>query len=292
MSSATSLSPTNMPNTKTKQRNYGLVIEPIVEGDHYVLSGYSAIAQRPVIMPEGHGWSAFKPLPELQERNGLETMNCTVFGTHNAYETLARKKDFNDFPRDCSERYGGVVCATTPTGNSPHAVVEIIRTVAGVIPELVLPWTDEIDTWDEFYHPKPMDDGLLALGSAMLKRFTFGHEWVFNGRDADKAKKLIYALERGTVCISMFAWRKEGEYYVKPAGATDNHWLQLLDYVKNKYWLVYDHYEDVEKKIKWNTDFTMAKVYYLERGTTIVKKNFWDSIWDNFAALFTKIRGL
>lgn len=267
-------------------KNFGLDLNPIVPGDHYVLGGYSGITDRSILMPKGHGWGAYKPASELQNRYGLETMNCTVFGTHNALETLAKFHGFVDFPNDCSERYNGVMCATTPWGNDPHDVIETIRTVSGVIPEQLLPWTDDIDTWDEYYHPRPMDSTLKGIGQSILKRFKISHEWLFNGSDSDKASKLINGLERGTVALTMYAWRVNGTLYYKNPTDVDNHWLQLLDYKEKQYWILYDHYEEVEKKIAWNTDFNAAKVFYMENIEQTTPKTFFDKLWDSFTKLF------
>lgn len=259
-----------MEDLKYEIINHGFVADEIAE-NHYIL-GASRFAGAPALMPGGHGWSKYKPAPEIQNKNGVETMNCSNYGTHNALETLAAFLGFDDFPKDCSERYSGVGTGTSRTGNSPHTAIEIIRTQIGAIPEKLLPFDDTVLTWDEYYSPKPMSEQLLEIGKKLLTLFEIGHDWVFTGGTlADKQEKLMTALERGTCAVSVYAWVSKqtdaGIRYVKPDGATDNHWVQLLDYEQGSWWLVYDHYDDVLKYLEWDYNFGFAKVYYLSRLT-------------------------
>lgn len=258
-----------MKKIALKIQNHGFVADAI-SVDQYVL-GASRFSARPILMPGGHGWGKFKPAVEIQRKNGVETMNCSNYGTHNALETLAAFSGFEDFPKNCSERYSGVGTGTTRSGNTPHTVAEIIRNEIGVIPEAELPFDESINSWDEYYSPKPMAPELLARGKKTLARFEIGHDWVFvDGALADKQEKLGVALERGTVALSVYAWMSaEGEdgntYYIKRPGTPDNHWVQLLDFKEGAWWLVYDHYDKAEKYLAWEYDFCFAKVYYLDR---------------------------
>lgn len=79
-----------------------------------------------------------------------------------------------------------------------------------------------------------------------------------------KQELLKQALSRGTVAVSVNAWNLEGGYYVKRG--EDNHWVQLVDYEEGKWWLIYDHYEPVLKKVAWDTDFYSAKLYFLTKN--------------------------
>jgi len=258
----------------------GLILNPIIENEHYVLGGFSGVADRPVLLKGGHGWGKYKPSKEIQKQHGLETMACTNYGTHNCLESLASFHGFNDFPRDCSERYIGVISENTRQGNDPHKVIEKIRQF-GAVPEALLPWTPDIDSWDEFYHPNPMDENMVAMGQRLLRKFKISHEWVFNGSHVkDKDKKLIEALSRGTVALSVRAWKKKGTYYTKERLEQDNHWVQLLDYKEGKYWIVYDQYDPVEKKLTWDYNFFAAKIYYLERlPETSGTLDFFERMW-------------
>ncbi len=266
-----------------EKQGHGLQLNPIVENDHYVLGGYSGVSNRPILMPNGHGWGAFKPKPEVQNKNGLETMNCTNYGTDNALETLASFHEFDAFPKDCSERYGGITTGTTKYGNDPHEVIEKVRKEVGVIPEVVLPFNQYIETWEDYYSPNPVG-ALSSLGKKILEKFKIQHDWVFNSREWSESKieALKKALEVGTVCVSVTAWKQRKGLFYKEDNDADNHWLQLLDYKEGKVWKVYDHYEQAEKDLEWHYNFNAAKVYYMERITEPTKRNFWDIVWDLF----------
>lgn len=226
------------------------------------------------LMPLGHGWGAFVPPYERQHNGKLETMNCTVYASLNALETLANKLGLKRFPKNCSERFSGVLAGTSTDGNTPQQACEAIRKW-GVIPDLLLPFSDSIKEWDEYYHPNPMDEDLIRVGQNSLKEFVIGHEYVFNGHVPIEGRqtRLIKALERGTVCVSVHAWKdKEGIYY-KGAGDYDNHWTHLVDYVEGKYWIVRDTYAPHEKKLDWNYEFQTAKLYFLKPNTTGITPN-------------------
>lgn len=224
------------------------------------------------LMPGGHGWGKYLPDTEPQKRN-IETMACTVYASLTAYETLARFKGFKDFPKDCSERFSAILAEVAPDGNSPHKSCEAIRK-HGVIEEELLPFTDKMTKWEEYYIPKPMIPEYLELGKEVLSRFTLGHEYVFNGSIGitSKQDKLIEALGRGTVCVSVKAWKKKGDLYYK-GNEYDNHWTFLVDYKDGEYWVVRDTYAPYDKKLAWDYDFQTAKLYFLTRKTEADKKN-------------------
>ena len=250
-------------------RDYGLVVKP-AEPDHWKMGQGKARAVFGAgeLKPDGD-WSKYDPKRELQRRNGLETSNCTNFGTGNALLALAKFLGFKDFVQNSSERYTGVMTGTTPDGNDPHQVIETIRTISGLIEEDNLPWKDE-DTWSEYYSPNPMDQERKNLGESLLRKFVIGQEWVFppfNGlTPAQKKERLQEALKRGTVCVSVRAWKKEDGIYVKKVGEADTHWLWLMEYDSKGYPIVRDQYDPFVKKLSPEYDFFMAKVYFLKRN--------------------------
>jgi hypothetical protein len=263
--------------------NYGLIHEPIVVGEHYELRGYTKI-DSPVVNPSGD-WEKYAPLPENQGSpvKFFDSRNCVGYGTLNALETLARFWGY-DFPHDCSERYAGVTGGNTKNGNSPHRMIEAIRAWAGVIPESTLPFSEHIHTWEDYYHPSPMSPDFLSLGYKAVQRFDIGHEWVFNGNDEeDKAVRLMDALKRGTVGVSVRAWSKgKNGLYKKSRKQADTHWVQLVGFVEGKYWRVFDSYDVKDKNstrtyfkdLEWDYNFDMAKVYYLSLRNQADRNDF------------------
>jgi hypothetical protein len=239
-------------------QNHGFIADDLAP-EQYVMGGYTKLAGIPVL-PGGH-WTPYIPTDdELQERNGLETMNCSNYGTLNCLETLLYKKYTLRF--DGSERYTGVMTGTTPEGNSPHKVIETIRTDCGLIAEQYLPFDQHIHVWEEYYAPNPMSAFLLKMGKEFLTQWQIGHEWVFtSGALKDKQQKLLEALQYSPIGVSVDAWQEDNGLYVKDVGADDNHWVMLYDYVEGEYWNILDQYDNTHKKLAWDYDFRFAKRY-------------------------------
>lgn len=252
-------------------QHHGFQFEP-TKPDHWVMGSGKATERfgGSALMPYGHGWQASKPEAELQSKNNFETMACTIFGSLNAWETLAKFLGFTDFPSNCSDRFNAIIAGITPQGGSPQGSAESIRKT-GTIPEAVLPFSENIYDWAQFYSPDPMTQEYLALAKTITDKFILGYELVFNGVAAGKPNLLKSALARGPVCVSMFAWKinqATGNYF-KASTDTDNHWVQVLDYVDGKYWIIFDQYEPFIKYVDWNTDFQTSMVYFLSRNNQI-----------------------
>jgi hypothetical protein len=245
-------------------KNYGFIAPKITSEDYSL----GALKQKgfkfEVLQPNGQ-WIDFLPEFEHQRRHGLETYNCTNFGTLNALEILHRR--LYNLEENYSERYLGVLSNTSQQGNEPHAVAETIRKY-GCIPEEFLPWSDHIDTWNEYYSPRPMTQNYVNIGEHWKDNYDFGHEWVWTWSSLSLTKKqelLMEHLKESPIGISVYAWTKnpQGLYY-KPSGYRDNHWVVLVGYEHKKYWLVYDSYNEKVKKVDWNNNFSWAKKYYLK----------------------------
>lgn len=253
----------------TLVKQHGLKLKK-PELDHWVMGSGKATARFGAgdLKPDGD-WSKHDPLRELQRRNGLETYNCTNFGTGNALLALASFLGYKDFVKNISERYTGVMTGTTKSGNDPHHVIERIRSFCGLIPEDRLPWTTE-STFQTYYAPNPMDETLVAEGQKILKQFVIGQEWVFpygtRLTPEKKQDKIKEALRRAPVCVSVRAWNKEGNVYTKAVGAQDTHWVWLMKYDKNGYPIIRDQYIPFEKRLAKNYDFNASKMYFLSRN--------------------------
>lgn len=249
-------------------KNYGFQI-PVIEDDHYIL-GVAGRTQLQASILQGDGdWTDFLPEIEIQRQNGLETMNCTVYGTLNAYEILLLRKF--GIKSNFSERYTGVCAKTSKTGNDPHRVAESVRK-DGIIADSLLPWSKDIDEWEEYYSPNPMTRDLMNEGFKTLQKYVFGHDWVFvDGDLKNKQDMLQIALQYSPVCVSVNAWKKRKGLYYKKKGEQDNHWCTLYKYDKGKKWYIFDHYDDTHKELEWDYDFGFAKRYNIEVNTKPVK---------------------
>src|SRR3990167_4260965 len=220
------------------------------------------------VLVESGNWTPYLPAHELQNKNNLETMNCVAYGTQNCLELLMCRK-FGVCGLDYSERYTGILAETTPQGNTPNKVAQTIRH-NGVILESALPFSEEINTWEEYYAPKPMTGGYTWAGAGWLKKHTFFHEWLTPSKD-----ELMRALKCSPVGISVEAWKaRNGLYY---SDGAPNHWVALIGYEEGRFWWVEDQYEPFIKKLEWDYPFQMAKVYFVEEIK--VKKNILSRLW-------------
>lgn len=265
--------------------HHGLLLNP-KESDHWeVGSGLATERFGGVGLNPTGDWTPWRPPDEAQSRSGFDTDGCAVFGTLKAWIVLAKFYGFTDFPQDLSERYTGVMAGTTLTGTDPHVVAEVTRTTAGAVPQAVMPWTEDIDTYDEYYN-KPMAQSLLPFGKELLNKFELGHEWVFPWGSTytpeQKATLLTTALKRGTVCVSVDGNYEEDAQgnLTKPVGAQDSHWVLLLN--QNT---IDDQYIPFVKTLAENYDHNSAKLYFMKRNTQ-ASQNFWSGVWNNFANLW------
>lgn len=248
---------------------YGFCAEPHKPEDWFLGSKKATKRFGPgELMPDGHGWEDHLPRKEMQRDNGVETMACTVYAPLNCLETLADYHGFDDFPSNCSERFNAILAGVSRNGNPPYTSAESIRR-SGVIPSERLPFDDSIDAFEKFYSPKPMRSEFLTEGLSILKKYVIGNEWVFNpfGLNFGKDKKelLKIALGRGTVAVSVYAWRERDGLYFKERQWTDNHIVQLVDYREGRYWKVYDTYEKTLKKLEWEYPFENAILFFLDK---------------------------
>jgi len=243
---------------------HGFKFKPSEEGEWHLGSGLATERFGATTLNPGGQWDKWVPKAEKQRRR-LETQGCTIYHSLNAWETLANFYGYKDFPPNCSERYNGVLANIGPDGQDPHTSCEAIRNF-GVIPEATLPFSEDIYDWAQFYSPKPMDEDYVKLGQSVIRRYELGHEYVFNGGIGvtSKAHLLMKALERGTVCVSVHAWKQKNGIYYKDEGDFDNHWTHVVGYKEGKYWLIRDSYEPFEKKVAWDTNFQSAKLYFMK----------------------------
>lgn len=208
------------------------------------------------VLNPARDWSAYLPQLELQNL-GVETNNCTAYGTLNALETLLKQRGI---AANYSERYLGIVAGTTD-GNDPNTVAEAVRHF-GVIDEDLLPW-DKPGTIEEYWSPKPMTNTLLNEGKKWLKQFTFKHYWVFDTEDPLEVKrqKIKDALLFSPLGISVYAWISDGPVYIKPGNTVDNHWCVLYGYNNDGTWNIFDSYDYSHKILDKDFNFDMAKLY-------------------------------
>jgi len=263
---------------------YGLLHDEIQPED-YVLGGHKLSG---TVLMETGDWSSYLPLWEAQERLGVETMSCATFATLNALEALFLYHF--DAERNYSDRYNAIMSGTTIVGNSPQTVIESIRNDAGVIPESLFPF-GEPKSFAEYH--SGVEKHMMVEGARWLDKYEIGHEWVFNGGNGEsKSRAIMEALKYSPIGVSVKAWEKDGEYYVKNESEVDNHWVTAFRAVEGEYIEIYDQYEVEEspfKRVKWGTNFNMAKRYSLKKKEKVEQINWFIDILNR---LWLFIKGL
>lgn len=234
---------------KTKRIADGYV-EDIIAPDHF-LGG--SLPQE--VLQKNRDWRPFMPDGERQSRNGVETNNCTAFGTLSAQEAYMRRK--YNFNVNWSDRYLGERAGTRGAGNSPHTVVESQRTYAGMVPEEVLPFSDRIQSQEDYFSGVEFRHKLMGLH--WLNEWEVQHEWVLNGTETNWQDQIYDALQYSPIGIAVQAWSRNGDRYVRTGH--DTHWCVLVGAKKKDHWLIYDSYAPFFKELDWDFKFFRAKRY-------------------------------
>lgn len=255
--------------------NHGLVEEQIISKQDYFLGSKLSLAQETV---DSRGsWIKYLPKDEIQAKNGIETNSCVSFGILNAIEILMKAKFGSAM--NYSDRYLAIASETKQNGNTITKVCETLRKISGCVEEELLPFDENITTYEQFFSPIPLNKKYYDKGREWLNRYDFGHEWV----NTDK-NSLCEGLTYSPLGVSVLAWAENEEgLYFKPQGAPNNHFTLLVDYEWNKHWVVYDTYPGSDGKfikyLDWNYEFGNTKRFSID---IINKKNCFNLINDYF----------
>jgi len=212
-------------------------------------------------------WRPYIPLGERQDLNGIEPYACASFNTLSALETLIRRQ----FGRaeNFADRYLAYISGTGPKrGNSPHVVAETLRKLGDVEEGL---WPFSGTTYDQYYQLPPASLSTLAR-RFFSDRYDLKHDYV-----PSDPMLMWDALQYSPLGASVYAWvRDTDDYYIKPKGVRDNHWVYIIHGVPGDYWLIADSYIDDEgvfiKKVPWDYDFEIVKRYSITEKLTQEQK--------------------
>lgn len=243
----------------TPIKNYGF-IAPVITPEHWVLG---ASAMPLVIRTELADWEPALSYNELQNKK-FETYNCTSFNTLKQIQ-MYMKLVFG-INVNYSDRFLGIMAGTKAPGNDPQIVCEAIRHY-GLIPEEMLPFSDDLENIDEYYSFKGADrEACLAEGRRWLERFEFFHEWAFgDGLSVeDRLKNMEISLKTSPLALAMYAWYPDGDGVYIKAGR-ENHWTLVykIEDLKRIVQRVSDSYEPFLKIADQEINF--CKRIYIER---------------------------
>ena len=258
-------------------KQYGFVAPVITEEDYTFGSGQLGAE---ILQPDGQ-WDDYLPPEELQRLRGVESMSCVSFATLTSIQILLKRKYGED--KNYSERFTAILAETNRIGTTPKKVSEAIRK-KGTIPDTLLPFSSDIASWSEYHSPTPMLMDFLDKGLKWLETHDFGYDWVFTGGSLENKKnKLKQALQSSPVCVSVYAWQQNGEYYIKPEGVRDTHLTVCYGYVDGAYWKIFDTYDMTHKKLVWEYSFGLAQRYTIDKKEINVvsesKVSWWQDFW-------------
>ncbi len=247
-------------------------IAPIIDPKAYVL-GQGNVPLK--VLKRDGDWRNGKQTKEIQSNLSFDTYNCTGFNTLNQieqYEFVAFGESNN-----YSDRWLGIIAGTKPPGNDPQTVYEAIRKY-GLIPDEMLPYSDDLQNVDEYYSFKGANmEACYAEGRKWLERKKFYHEWVFDSDQPnhEKINNMKVALRYSPLAIAVFAWSQDEKgIYIRLGN--DTHWTSMPSY--DIYQRIYDSYEPVEKNVE--QEIYWCKRIHIEKIEP--KLSFWSKVWQWF----------
>lgn len=231
------------------------------------------------ILREDGDWRDYLPLPEDQLKRNIETSACATYNTIKPIAIL-QEEQFDLKDKNYSERFISQLSGTTKFGNTPNKVAQTIRDF-GLIADELLPFSDDISSWEEFNSFKGSDrNTCIREGKRWLGDWNFGYDWVYTGNVMieQKYKKLREALKYSPIGVSVYAWISDDSgTYIRPTDDPDNHWTTLV-YIddKNRAY-VYDTYPPYLKVLEPFYDFGYAMRYSVSK-TVDKPKSFWQKV--------------
>ena len=262
-------------------------IEPVIDSSQYILGDGNLIADP--VLEEDEDWGEWDFIEDLQSKK-FETYNCTGFNTAQAISKIIWRKYGEKF--NPSARWIGIIAGTSATkgGNDPHVVAEAIRK-NGLIPDEMLPFSDDLETVDEYYSFKGADEAKCrAYAKDWLTKWEFNHDWVVTHFTTDPTA-MKYALRYSPLGGDVSAWlTNEQGLYVR--FGQSNHWTNIRGYNVNNP-KADDSYIPFKKELVPEFGFSFVKRYVVIKKKVLtpeLKQNiltvFWELLKRGWLSLF------
>lgn len=266
---------------------------PEITPEHYRFG--SGELQGTPLRPDGD-WRDYLPPEEDQNVHGIESSACYIEGQQHTIATL-EEEHLKEIDNNYSARFNALLSNGSEDGGDPLKGAESIRT-DGLIPDAMMPFGDNIDSWDDFHSWKDIDESAARLaGKQYIAQKKLGYDIIFEKYDAlaTKYAKLRRALPYSPCPISVTAWYEQDGIYYKPEGAQDNHLVEAVYIDDQNRIYIRDTYSPYLKILApyYNPDFGMRwsvekKVLTPSQAET-VKKNLLIALYEQLLLLYKQL---
>ena len=228
-------------------KNYGINIQPKKSTDY--IANIGGIGEE--LNPSGN-WFDFLPVKEYQHFDWGDTMECVTMSALNCLEILHTY--LYGIEPNWSDRFTAKMSNTTHRGNWLTAVANSIRH-DGLVSEEDYPAT--ASSWDDYYKEVPQE--IIDKG----KRFPYevNYEWIV----PTNAEGLENALKTAPIQVIVHAWEAPVNGIYQRTTKPLNHAVCLLNSVHGEYWEIFDHYDNVIKRLAWDYKITNGLKYSLKK---------------------------
>lgn len=266
--------------TDIKKTNF---VYPEIKEEDFVFGSATEVAA--IEVNPDHDWRFDVPPEEDQARNGVESSSCFVAAQTHADATY-QEGVYGIKDQNFSERWILVHSKATPSGGDPLKAAQAIRDY-GMIPDELLPFSDDIHSWEEFNSLKGGNETKCKeAGEKDKAQWDRKYDIIFRREEDVKVKytKAKQALGYTVPCVSVHAWvqNEKGEY-IKLHGANDNHFVELL-YIdeQNRPW-IRDTYAPYIKTLEpfYNFDFGMRRLVFKKKDELATVPSVFDALWKN-----------
>ena len=197
--------------------------------EDYVFGSYSKVPN--IELRPDHDWRGVRPLYELQAPK-FETYAC-VSETTTKIEAKLAKQIFNAEENWSARFLAAITDTDVKGGNSPGVVAEARRKL-GSIAEYLYP-TEKAETFEDYY--KEISYSVRCEARKIPRTRDFLHDIVPSDPEA------VYdALRFSPLGAGVYAWVRDGEYYIFPDGAQPNHDTTIVFGKKEEYFIIEDSY--------------------------------------------------
>ena len=233
------------------------------------------------VLRENGDWRDYLPPFEHQRRNGIESSSCYIQAQQHAIATLLEEQ-FDIKDSNFSERFNFILSDGGSFGGDPLVGAQTFRD-SGLIPDKILPFSDDIKSWGEFSSFGNNKDDCLIAGEQWKTLWNAHYDIVVRKEySVEKKYKLLKeALKYSPVPVSVYAWEQKDGVYVKPKGVDDNHLVELVYIDENNCGYVFDTYEPSIKKLEANFDFDFALRWTLDKRVVNVGINWFTDLLKN-----------